>query len=298
MRRRAGVSVKKSEMQIYIVEDDPSVVNVLEDIIEDNELGTVIGTSGENGADIDEILIKQPDVILMDFLMPGKDGVQTAEELRSRGSEAKIVMISQVASKDMIGKAYAAGIDFFISKPINLIEVKTVISNVEKQLKNEKTIANLKTMFMNEIGDMAKPEKKEPETENADYEKKIRYVLSRIGMSGEKGADDIVRICIFLRDNGKRAASVSIGKVCEILSDTPKTMEQRVRRAIAVGMSNLAHLGIEDYMNETFTEYSNTLFPFEEVRCEMDYIRGKRAYGGKISIKKFIDALMLEADRR
>jgi len=74
-------------------------------------------------------------------------------------------------------------------------------------------------------------------------------------------------------------------------------MEQRVRRAIAVGMANLAHMGIEDFMNETFTAYSGTLFPFEEIRAEMDHIRGKRKYGGKVSIKKFIDSLMLAADR-
>jgi two-component system response regulator YcbB len=287
--------MKKPEMEIYIVEDDPSVVHVLEDIIEDNDLGKVSGVSGENGVDIEEILLRRPDVVLMDFLMPGKDGVQAAAELRERGLAAKIVMISQVSSKEMIGKAYAAGIDFFISKPINLLEVKTVISNVEKQLKNEKTITNLKRMFMNEIDDMARPEKAE-ETADSGYERKVRYVLSRVGMSGEKGADDIVKICLYLRNSGKRAGSVSIGRLCEILSDTPKNMEQRIRRAIAVGMSNLAHLGIEDYMNETFTEYSNTLFPFEEVRCEMDFIRGKRRYGGKVSIKKFIDALMLEAE--
>ncbi|MFQ8842598.1 MAG: DNA-binding domain-containing protein [Clostridium fessum] len=62
-------------------------------------------------------------------------------------------------------------------------------------------------------------------------------------------------------------------------------------------MSNLAHLGIEDFMNETFTAYSSTLFPFEEIRAEMDHIRGKRRYGGKVSIKKFIDSLMLAVDR-
>lgn len=50
-------------------------------------------------------------------------------------------------------------------------------------------------------------------------------------------------------------------------------------------------------MNETFTAYSGTLFPFEEIRAEMDHIRGKRKYGGKVSIKKFIDSLMLAADR-
>ena len=38
-------------------------------------------------------------------------------------------------------------------------------------------------------------------------------------------------------------------------------------------------------------------FPFEEVRTEMDYIRGKRAYGGKVSLKKFIESLMMQAER-
>jgi two-component system response regulator YcbB len=287
-------------MAVYIVEDDPSVVEILTDIIEDHGLGTVCGTSGEKGADIAEILVKKPDVILIDFLLPGMDGTKVVRTLREKGSRAKMVMISQVSAKDMIGRAYDAGVDFFISKPINLIEVTSVIQNVEKQLRNEKTISNLRSMFMSEIGDMSHGDNApaRADKESDEYEKRLRYVLSRIGMAGEKGADDIVKICLYLRSSGQRVGSQSIGRLCEILSDQPKNMEQRARRAIAVGLSNLAHLGVEDYMNETFTEYSNTLFPFEEVRCEMDYIRGKRRYGGKISIKKFIDALMFAADRR
>ena len=241
--------------------------------------------------------MKKADIILVDFLMPGKDGMQVVRELRERGCTAKIVMISQVSSKDMIGKAYSAGIDFFINKPINLIEVTSVLKNVEVQLKNEKAISNLRTMLMSEISDIPEVPRQVRAAASDDYEKKVRYVLNRIGMSGEKGAEDIVKICEYLKSSGKPIASMSIGRLCEIISDTPKNMEQRIRRAIAVGMSNLAHLGIEDFMNETFTEYSNSLFPFEEIRSEMDYIRGKSRYGGKISIKKFIDALMIEADR-
>ena len=127
--------------------------------------------------------------------------------------------------------------------------------------------------------------------------KKLQVILNRIGMSGEKGCDDIIKICQYLHANNKPISQVSIGQLCEILSTAPKNMEQRVRRAIAVGMANLAHMGIEDFMNETFTAYSGTLFPFEEIRAEMDHIRGKRKYGGKVSIKKFIDSLMLAADR-
>ena len=177
----------------YIIEDDPSVINVLQDIIEDRNLGTVVGTSGENGADIEEILLKKPDIILVDFLMPGKDGMQVVRELRERGCAAKIVMISQVSSKDMIGKAYTAGIDFFINKPINLIEVTTVLKNVETQMKNEKAINNLRNMLMTEMADMPTEVMPVREAVNDDYGKKVRYILNRIGMSGEKGAEDIVK---------------------------------------------------------------------------------------------------------
>lgn len=279
-------------MEIYIVEDDMSVISVLQDIIEDNELGIVCGTSEGQPADVDDILAKNPDMVLIDFLMPEKDGVQVMRELRERDCKAKCIMISQVAAKELIGKAYDAGIEFFISKPINIIEVKSVIRNVDEQIKNEKTLTNIKKMFMAEIADMPKEKKKDD-----GYGRKVLYILNRLGMSGEKGGDDILRICEYLHNNGRPISQVSIGQLCELLSDAPKNMEQRVRRAIAVGMSNLAHLGIEDFMNETFTAYSSTLFPFEEIRAEMDHIRGKRRYGGKVSIKKFIDSLMLAVDR-
>lgn len=120
-------------------------------------------------------------MVLIDFLMPEKDGVQVMRELRERGCKAKCIMISQVAAKELIGKAYDAGIEFFISKPINIIEVKSVIRNVDEQIKNEKTLTNIKKMFMAEIADMPKEKKKDD-----GYGRKVLYILNRLGMSGEK----------------------------------------------------------------------------------------------------------------
>ena len=70
-------------------------------------------------------------------------------------------------------------------------------------------------------------------------------------------------------------------------------MEQRIRRTASTGMVNLAHLVIEDYSNEIFTEYSNTLYNFEQVRKEMDYIRGKSKKHGNVKIKNFLNALAI-----
>ncbi len=115
-------------------------------------------------------------------------------------------------------------------------------------------------------------------------------------MTGEKGATDIVNVCRYLIDNNLNLSDTSLNEISNSLNANSRNMEQRIRRAISKGLSNIAHMGIEDYMNETFTMYSNSLFNFEEVRNEMDFINRKKSYSGKINIRKFIDGLMVNAD--
>lgn len=124
-------------MRIYIIEDDITVISILEDIVEQNDLGTVCGDTADAPPDLEGILAADPDLILVDLLMPGKDGIQVVRELKEGGSRAKFIMISQVSAKEMVARAYSAGVDFFIQKPINLIEVRQVIQNVSRQIENE-----------------------------------------------------------------------------------------------------------------------------------------------------------------
>ena len=69
-------------MRIYIIEDDISVIGVLENIVEDSGLGTICGDTGDGPPDLPQILSLAPDLVLIDLLMPGKDGIQVVRELR------------------------------------------------------------------------------------------------------------------------------------------------------------------------------------------------------------------------
>lgn len=274
-------------MKIYIMEDDLSVIGVLEDIIERRDLGTVCGSTEGGPVDLDRVLAAGPDLILADLLMPGKDGIQAVRELRDRGFQGKCVMISQVASKDLVAKAYLAGVDFFIQKPINLIEVSQVIGNVARQLKSEKTLASIRSVFQEE--QPAPPPAGSRETVRR---KRLQYLLGQLGMSGEKGGQDITRMCLKLLELGQPASQVGVSALCGMLSTSPRSMEQRARRAAERGLRHVASLGLEDYNNEIFTRCATQLFPFQEVRAEMSFLQG-RGQGGKVNLKKFLDGVLL-----
>ena len=273
-------------MRIYIVEDDISVISILEDIVEREGLGSLVGDTAEEEVDLEHILAVDPDLVLIDLLMPGKDGIQVVRELRERGSQAKFIMISQVSSKEMIAKAYTAGVEFFIQKPINLIEVRNVIRSVSKQIENERALKAIQSVFASRETATA------PRDPQDRQRRRIKYILSQLGMAGEKGAQDITKMCLYLLEEGQTASQMGVSALCAALSDGPRTMEQRARRAVEKGMSHIASLGVEDYNNELFVRYAARLFSFPEVRREMSYHQGKGA-GGKVNLKIFLDGLLV-----
>ena len=125
--------------------------------------------------------------------------------------------------------------------------------------------------------------------------RKINKTMQKLGILGETGSKDIISVVSYLMLQGATMGDYTVSEICQLFSDNPKTMEQRIRRAAAIGMINIANLGIEDYMNETFIEYSNGLYNFEQIKQEMDYIRKKSKKRGAVNIKKFIDNMLYYA---
>ncbi|MGI6097431.1 MAG: response regulator [Dethiobacteria bacterium] len=90
----------------YVIDDDLACRRILAQIIEGEGLGEVVGELPDGRGDVvAKIMYKLPDVVLIDLLMPGKDGIEIAERLKERDFSGKIVMISQVENKDMVAQA-------------------------------------------------------------------------------------------------------------------------------------------------------------------------------------------------
>ncbi|SCZ78715.1 DNA-binding domain-containing protein [Acidaminobacter hydrogenoformans] len=272
-------------MRIYIVEDDSNVIKYLSHIIVDCDLGEVVGIAQNGAAAYDEILMLKPDLVLVDLLMPGKDGITLVQDIKKVNSRVQFVMISQVSSKEMIGRAYQSGVEYYISKPVNAIETQSVIKKVKEKISIYNTLNQIQSIFSSGTEPAA-------ETPRDSREDEIRRIFQKIGIVGEVGSQDIQRVVLYLLDSGKGMADFTVKEICGKFTDQTKSMEQRIRRTATVGMTNLAHMGIEDYMNETLNELGNGLYSYEQIKIEMDYIRGKTKKRGKVNLRKFIDGMV------
>lgn len=297
------------DQNIYIIDDDISIRQILKNIIQTQKLGNVIGESDNGEEGLKNIFLIKPDIVIVDLLLPSIDGIELVERAKEINNQMLFVMISQVSSKDMMAKAYEGGIEYFISKPINVKEVVSVIKKVIEKYKLTETLRHIESAFkllkdINSNDNVLKEAKtlKEP----------VKMILSQLGILGEAGSKDIIEIINILTNNrmesNESLTRYKTSDIYKLLSDyynsmddslesSEKAIEQRVRRAIAKAIRNIASIGIEDYGDITFTTYSNTLFDFQEVRMEMDYIKGKSKYRGKINVKKFLEGIILFANQ-
>src|SRR5690625_7513858 len=100
-------------MNFFLVDDDITTRTMLKEIIHDHELGIVIGEA-EDGSLLDHnsLALKKSDILIIDLLMPTKDGIETVEDIKSYFT-GKDIMISQVVSKNMISSAYSKGVEYY-----------------------------------------------------------------------------------------------------------------------------------------------------------------------------------------
>lgn len=272
-------------MRFFILDDDPNIVHILKMIIEDKELGAVVGEDTDAASGLKKIKSLGPDIVLIDLLMPGIDGLTIVKQVKEEYGDIEFIMISQVYEKKMVEKAYRYGVEYYINKPINAIEVEIIIKKVIERLEINKALLQVMKRIDN------KGTRSEVQEPNKISKDKVNDILIEIGIIGENGTDDIIKIINYAVAKDINLKQVTMRELCSVFTDNPRSMEQRIRRALNIAMTNIANLGLEDYMNETFVEYSNSLFNFEQVRKEMEFIRGNIKRGGSVNIKKFLITL-------
>lgn len=109
-------------VNVVIADDNPMILNTLDEVISSEAGLSVIGRA-DNGKDaIDMIKDTQPDVVLLDLVMPQMDGITVVENIKKKTSMLKnpaFIILSAVGGEQMTEEAFQAGANYFLMKPFD-----------------------------------------------------------------------------------------------------------------------------------------------------------------------------------
>lgn len=112
--------------KILLVDDEPGMLRYIRTLLEVDNYKVVTASTGEEAL---EHVRKglHPDLVLLDLLMPGIDGLQTLEQLRQLQPGVKVVMLSCVSDTKKVVQAIRLGAHDYITKPFQKADLNAVI---------------------------------------------------------------------------------------------------------------------------------------------------------------------------
>ena len=279
-------------MKIFIVDCDRTSRSELRNMIEAGNLGIVVGASPRWEEAYVRVQEVGPDVVLADLEFCTPKSMVYIEKVRAVMPETAVVALSQAGHPQTLRQAYEKGVELMIHKPLNEIEVRNVLYNLE--------MARAMKWLLGKAGRGAG----EMETQNgapgslgaaaADPgppTRRLRGILQELGVLNDCGSRDILGIVRYLIEKDIELRDVTIRELCARMGENPKSVEQRIRRTAAAGMANLAVRGLEDYADPVFNEYAARLYS-EQIRREMNYIRGRSEQHGNVRVRRFLGGLL------
>ena len=134
---------------VLVIDDEPDNFDVIETLLNDRDYKLHYAASGQEA--IDSLNLFEPDVILLDVMMPGIDGFETCQRLKANPATRDIPVIFMTALSDSVDqvKGLSLGAVDYITKPIQHEEVLARI-RVHLQLRNATRIMEQRTNELNQ----------------------------------------------------------------------------------------------------------------------------------------------------
>ncbi len=119
------------EFRILVVDDEPRILNFLKVKLESSGYRALTATSGREALEL--AASEQPDLVVLDVMMPGLDGFETLRQLRAGSSVPVIILSAREASDDKV-KGLKLGADDYLAKPFSPDELVARIESVRRRL--------------------------------------------------------------------------------------------------------------------------------------------------------------------
>ena len=221
-----------SKTTVAIAEDNELMLGLLGDIVSNDSELDVVGTA-RNGEDICKIIKeKEPDVVLLDIVMPKLDGLGVLDKIKQDKTVKKIptfIMVSAIGQDQVTEDAFNLGADYYIMKPF---DEKLIISRIKRA---KKDYSQKRKEALPEAP--LTGEKKQEKTE-AYLEADVTEIIHEIGVpahiKGYQYLRDAIVMSVKDMDMLNSITKILYPTIAKKYQTTPSRVERAIRHAIEV----------------------------------------------------------------
>lgn len=130
-----GEQMKKT--RVLVVDDNKSLVEMIKEYFKERPEVTISleAYDGAEGIRLIEKKQEEYDIILLDLIMPNKDGIAVLEYMKKKSIDKKVIVLTSYNTQDMIRKVSELGVNYFILKPFELEDLEKRILEVAAGVK-------------------------------------------------------------------------------------------------------------------------------------------------------------------
>lgn len=232
------------KLHVAIADDNERMVQLLDSIVSSDKDLEVVGRAG-NGEDLVNIIRqKEPDVVLLDIIMPKVDGLSVMQKVNQDAAIKKrpaFIVITAIGQEKITEDAFELGADYYILKPFDNEMVLNRIKHVRKE--RERNFAEVRKVNAYES---------KSEYMERNLETDVTNIIHEIGVPAHIKGYQYLRDAIIMSVNDMEMLN-SITKILYPMiakkhQTTPSRVERAIRHAIEVAWSR----GKMDTIDELF----------------------------------------------
>ena len=232
------------KLNVAIADDNEKMLELLGSIITKDQDLELVGRAN-NGEEIYDIIKeKEPDVVLLDIIMPKMDGLTVMEKINQEANLRKqpsFIVISAIGQERITENAFGLGADYYILKPFDN-------SLVVNRIKNTRTVKERKTGELRKV----KPYEDKEAFRERNLETDVTNIIHEIGIPAHiKGYQYLRDAIIYSVDDIEMLNSITkilYPTIAKKHQTTPSRVERAIRHAIEVAWSR----GKMDTIDELF----------------------------------------------
>jgi CheY-like chemotaxis protein len=126
------VTVSDNPLKVLIVEDDSQLAEYLTDFIDDYDASIVVQVANNGLSALDYLKDNRVDIIIMDLMMPGMDGIELCKEVKlmTHTCEIPIIAMTGYPAMENIDRVIEAGASAFMGKPLEPETLRAILRDL------------------------------------------------------------------------------------------------------------------------------------------------------------------------